>query len=49
MKRARQKAGKKGARKEEIQSKLDLALDIKSSMGGKGSEARAVKDIGEVF
>lgn len=43
MKRVRQKARKKGARKEEIRSKLDLGLDLKSGMGGKGSGARAVK------
>jgi len=43
VKRVRQEAGKKGTRKEEIQSKLDLGLDLKSNMGGKGNGARAVR------
>lgn len=43
VKRIRQEAGKKGSRKEEIQNKLDLGLDLKSGMGGERSRVRAVR------
>lgn len=42
-KRVRQGAGKKEARAAEIRSKLGLGLDLKSSVGGQGSGARAVR------
>lgn len=45
VKRVRQ--DKKGTIKKEVQSKLDLGLDLKSSRGGKGSGASAVKNTGE--
>lgn len=42
-KRVRQGAGKREARAAEIQSKLDLGLDLKSGVGEQGSGARAMR------